>query len=129
VHGQSSALFHIAFEITQARTPERLIVAQPVVDGTERLGIELTNARGSVPVGDDQAGAAQQAKVLRDRRAAGSKIPGELAARMSTAVQQAEDLPPSRIGDRTKYALLLSRLGNHLDTVTTRLRSVNGNHP
>src|SRR5215831_21223563 len=112
-------------EFAQARPPERFIVAQPVVDRAQRLRVELANARRAVSTGDDQACRSQQAKVLGDRRTAGAKIQGELADRMSTTTQQPEYLPPGRIGNRPKDDfVLLAAFGNHLDTVTRRLRTV-----
>lgn len=53
-----------------------------------------------------QAGTAQGAPVLRDRRLAGSEAAGEFAGRVMPAGEQFDDLSPGRIRDR------LSRLGD-----------------
>jgi hypothetical protein len=43
--------------------------------------------------------------MLGNRRAAGSKISGDLADRMGAAAQHSENLPPRRVGDGAEHGL------------------------
>src|SRR5262249_6577556 len=67
--------------------------------------VQFANPRSAISSGHDQTDGPQQTKVLRDRRAAGTKIGGNLADGAATAAQQAQDFAPSRIGDRPEHGL------------------------
>lgn len=95
--------------------------------GAQGPGVQIADASGALGARDHEAGRAEQPEVLRDGRAAGSKIRCDLSDGLPAAAQEGEDLTPGRIGygPEDGIALLVSN-GNHTVTlmVTERLRSV-----
>jgi hypothetical protein len=61
--------FYECFQAGKACTPESTVLVKPRVNRPQRLGIELIDAMASFTVLAHQVRAAQQAKMLRDRRA------------------------------------------------------------
>lgn len=113
------------FKFAQARSPKGLIVAQPGVDRTQWVGVELADARSPVLMGDDETRRPEHPEVLGNCRPAGAKISGELANGLTTTTQQVEYLPPCWISDRPEHCLLMFKfIGNHLATVTIWLHRV-----
>src|SRR5438876_11809844 len=73
----------------------------------------MANPRGAISLSNDQARGAQHAEVLRDRRSAPTKIARDQPDGVSTAAQQAQDLPASWVGNRPKQRIPFSPLDRH----------------
>src|SRR5215510_1989479 len=113
------------FEFAQARSPKGLIVAQPGVDRTQWLSVELADARSPVLMGDDQTRRPEHPEMLGNCRSAGAKISGELANGLATATQQVEYPPPCWISNRPEHGMLMLELvGNHMAIATIWLHRV-----
>lgn len=90
--------FYESFQAGEAGVPEAAILFQPGIYGTERLRIELVNAKAAFAVLANQVRAAEKAQVAGDGRAGDGKGAGDLSGRLAAAAQEVENGAASGIG-------------------------------
>src|SRR5207253_2535275 len=87
-------------ETAEPVRPEALIVGKPVVDLRELFGHEAVPALAPLALLGDEPRVQQDAEVLRDGRAAHSKVAGNRVDRTVLLGQQIEDAAANRVADR-----------------------------
>src|SRR5512146_1444065 len=98
----SSPILQAAFEIVEARYPERAIALDPSRDSLQRRGIELIQALTTDPRFVDEARVPQHPQVLRDCRPALLELRSQRVHVHPPASQPVENGPASRVGDCSK---------------------------
>jgi hypothetical protein len=93
VHG-----VEVAFEIVEARLPQRPVGSEPRVDGAQWLGPDAIEATLGVRTDVDEAGVAQDPEVLRHGWLADAEGADEVA-HGPLGQQQVEQTAPVRLGD------------------------------
>src|SRR5262245_12320935 len=106
----------MTLQAPQRRTPELSVIAQPVVHGAQRHGVERAEPGGTALGRAGQPERPQHPKMLGDCRPAGAEIGGDLPDAARAAAQHAENLAPRRIGDRPKDCCLSALYRNHMVT-------------
>jgi hypothetical protein len=85
-------------------------VPEPMIDGTERLGIKTVEAVAADAVFADQAGTAEQAEVLGDGGAGDGKGAGDLAGGLVALAKEIENGAAGGVGQGAKDGV--RRMGN-----------------
>jgi hypothetical protein len=90
--------FYEIFQIGKTSAPERTVLLDPGVDGSERFGIQVVDAVAAFAVFSYQMGATQEAQVLGNGWAGDGKGFGDLAGGLAAAAEEIEDGPARGIG-------------------------------
>ena len=90
--------FDELFQAGQTDAPEAAVVVEPVVYGAERFGIELVDAVAAFAMLVHEVGAAQQAKMFRDRGTGDGESSGDFSGGLAAPAKEIEDGAAGRIG-------------------------------
>jgi hypothetical protein len=90
-----------AFSVVMAR-PEQPVMPEPMIDRTERLGIQAVQALAPETVFADEPGTAEQAQVFGDGRAGGRKAAGDLAGGLLPMAKEIENRATGGVGQGPK---------------------------
>jgi hypothetical protein len=82
--------------------PEEAVVVEPVIHGTEGLGVEAVIAMSSHAMLADEAGAAEKSEMLGDGRAGDREGAGDLSGRLMAGAEEVEDGAAGRVGEGAK---------------------------
>jgi hypothetical protein len=75
---------------------------EPMIDRTERLGIQMVEALAAETVLADQPGTAEQAQVFRDGRSGDGKAAGNLASGLLALAKEIENRATGGVGQGPK---------------------------
>jgi hypothetical protein len=82
--------------------PELAVMSEPLIDGTERLGIQTVEPVAAETVFADESGTAEQAEVLGDGRARDRKGAGDLAGGLLALAKEIENRAARGVGQGAK---------------------------
>jgi len=87
------------FQIGEVGAPEAAVLFDPVVDGAQRLRVEVVDAVAAFAVLANEVGATEQAQVLRNRGPGDGKGVGDLSRGLAAKAKQVEHGAAGGIGE------------------------------
>jgi hypothetical protein len=106
----------VPFEASQGMAPEVSVLVQPVIDLTERPGIQAVDPFPAVSALGYELCISQHAQMSGDCRPANPEGRGDASRRGFPIRKKPQNLPASRIGGCAKYALQRRTMRNHMVT-------------
>jgi len=106
----------VPFKASQRITPEVPVLVEPMVDLTERPGIQTVDPFSTVSALGYELRISQHAQMSGDCRPADPKGRGDVPRRGFTIRKEPQNLAAGRIGGGAKHALQCRTMRNHIVT-------------